>query len=253
MGSIYRNYYFAPADFNAGLFVIPIYRKHKIVSVYDYLEKRFNYAVRGYGSLVFIFSQFARLGVVLYLPALTLSAVTGINIYLAVLTMGIVCVIYTVMGGIEAVIWTDVVQTVIIVLGVLLSFYIIVSSCDSGIAGVFKVGIAHDKFSIGTIKGDWTTSAIWVVVTGHIFWYMGSIGNQNIAQRFFSVSSRKEAVKSAWIHVMVAVPVSLLLYLLGTALFFYYKNNPERMNPTISNDAVLPWFVSMEIPAASPD
>src|SRR5690606_16434115 len=101
-------------------FYLPFFRRLNVVTAYEYLEKRFDVLVRLFGSATYIFFQFARVGIVLYLPALALSAVAGIDIYLCIFLMGVFATIYTVMGGMEAVIWTDVVQVIVLLGGAVL-------------------------------------------------------------------------------------------------------------------------------------
>jgi len=125
---------------------LPFFRRTNITTAYEYLEKRFNVAVRMFGSLAFILFQLGRVGIVILLPALALKATTGINVYVAILTMGILCTAYTFLGGIEAVIWTDVLQVIILLGGALLSLILIVTAVDGGFSAVIQTGMEGDKF-----------------------------------------------------------------------------------------------------------
>jgi len=100
---------------------LPFYRRLNVTSAYEYLEYRFNLAARWAGSLLFMLYQCGRIAVVLYLPALALATVSDFNIQVCILIMGVLCIVYTVVGGIEAVIWTDVVQSLVLMGGAVFS------------------------------------------------------------------------------------------------------------------------------------
>ena len=100
---------------------LPFFRRLNVTSAYEYLELRFNLPVRLYGSASFLFFQLGRMSIVVLLPAIALSAVTGLNVYMCIIVMGVLCTLYTVLGGIEAVIWTDVIQVIVLMGGTFLS------------------------------------------------------------------------------------------------------------------------------------
>ena len=111
---------------------IPIYRKLNITSAYHYLELRFNVILRLIGSISFVLFQIGRIAVVLFLPALAINVVTELNIYTCILSMGLLSLLYTLIGGIEAVIWTDAMQVIILLGGALLSVFFIIYKIDGG-------------------------------------------------------------------------------------------------------------------------
>ena len=118
------------------MFYLPFYRRLNITTAYEYLEKRFNVATRVIGSVTFMLFHVGRVAIVLYLPALALSSVTNIDIYAAITVIGVLCVIYTVMGGIEAVVWTDAIQAIVLIGGALLCFGLVVSQVDGGMGAI---------------------------------------------------------------------------------------------------------------------
>ncbi|MCC6489555.1 MAG: sodium:solute symporter, partial [Candidatus Hydrogenedentes bacterium] len=121
---------------------LPFFRRLDVTTAYEYLEKRFNYGVRLFGSVAFLLFQLGRVGIVLYLPALMLSTATGLDVRVSILLMGVITTAYTVMGGIEAVIWTDVLQVIVLLGGALLSLVLIAHSVDGGLAAVYTTGMA---------------------------------------------------------------------------------------------------------------
>lgn len=232
--------------------VLPFFRKIDAVSAYEYLEKRFNILARLFASLSFTLFQIGRMAVVLYLPALALSAITPMNGVQCVLIMGIISTIYCTMGGIEAVVWTDAIQTVILLGAAILSFVLIVCSVDGGISRYFAVGAEESKFHM--INWDWstfsyTTTAFWVLVLGGIGQALVPYSSdQAVVQRYMVTSSEKKAGKSIWTNAVISLLASILFFGLGTALFVFYKANPSELDPTFKTDAIFPQFIAHQLP-----
>lgn len=135
-------------------FYLPLFRKLKVASAYEYLEERFSGSVRWLASAFFCLFMFTRIAIVLFLPSLALNAVTGINIYLCILMMGVVTIIYCTMGGIEAVVWGDVVQGILLVGGAIISFVWIVGGIKGGFDGFMNVAVEQSKFNILNMSLD---------------------------------------------------------------------------------------------------
>ena len=147
-------------------FYLPLFRKLKVASAYEYLEERFSGSVRWLASAFFCLFMFTRIAIVLFLPSLALNAVTGINIYLCILMMGVVTIIYCTMGGIEAVVWGDVVQGILLVGGAIISFVWIVGGIKGGFDGFMNVAVEQSKFNILNMSLDWTQPVFWVAILG---------------------------------------------------------------------------------------
>ncbi len=231
-------------------FYLPFYRRLKVTTAYEYLEKRYNLATRLVGSSAFIFFHLVRMGIILYLPALALSAVTGLNISLCILVMGVLATFYTVLGGIEAVVWSDVLQAVLLLGGALLSFVIISWRVPDGIAGVASLAAAEGKLRIVNLDWDITTAAVWVIVIGG---YMNSLGvyssDQTVVQRYLTTRDERAATRSIWMHISIAIPSATLFFALGTALWAFFKTHPELLDPTGKTDQIFPWFIAGQLPA----
>ena len=229
-------------------FFLPFFKRLDVTTAYEYLEKRFNRTVRQFGSAIFIVNQFARVGIVLYIPAIALSAVTGTNVYLCILLMGIFSTAYTVLGGIEAVIWTDVVQVFVLLGGAVICMVFIILDAG-GITAFMKIGFAYDKFHVFDWRWDPTAMVVWVIVTGSIFKTLGVYtSDQTVVQRYLTTSDEKAAAKGIWTNMFMLLPMGFLFYGLGTALFVFYKTNPERLSPG-RTDEILPWFIVHELPS----
>lgn len=228
---------------------LPFFRRLNVTTAYEYLEMRFSVPVRLFGSLTFLLLQLGRMGIVLFLPAIALSTVTGLDIYGCILVMGLLATIYTVMGGVEAVIWTDVVQVIVLLGGALLSLGIIVWNLDGGMSAVLSVGAANDKFHLLNWSWDYTITAVWVVVLGNIFSNLVPYtSDQTVVQRYLTTRDERRAASSVWAAALLAIPASVLFFGLGTALFVYYRAMPEHLSPWMSTDAIFPWFISHELP-----
>lgn len=206
--------------------------------------------MRLFGSLAFILLQMGRMAIVIFLPALALSAATGFNLYVAVLLMGIVTTLYTAVGGIEAVVWTDVVQVVVLLGGALLSLVMIVASIDGGLPGLISVAAAENKFHTFTWTWDYTTTAVWVVLIGNLF---GNLipytADQAVVQRYLTTRDEASAARSIWTNALLTIPAGLIFFGVGTALFVFYRQHPGNLDPTLQTDAIFPLFIVRELPA----
>ena len=228
---------------------VPFFRRLRITTAYEYLEMRFNLATRMFCSISYVFSQFGRVGIVLFIPALALSAVTGFNIYACILFMGLLATFYTVLGGMEAVVWTDVMQVIILFGGAILCLIILLTDISGGVTEVITVGMEYDKFSMGSLSFDITTDTLWIMIAGQFFFAFLGVSDQTGVQRLLITKDEREARKSVWIWYIIVLFTGIIFYGLGTTLFVYYRANPLELNPTLQNDSILPWFIATKIPA----
>ena len=231
-------------------FYLPSFRRSKMTSAYQYLESRFNLPVRMYASVSFVLYQLGRMAIVLFLPAIALSTVTGISVYTCILVMGVLSTLYTVMGGMRAVIWTDVVQVFVLYGGALLSLAILVASTEGGLSGIVSAGIEYDKFHMFNWTWDWTTTAVWVVIVGNLFMNLVPYtSDQAVVQRYFTTKDEKAAARSIWTNAILIVPSTLTLFLLGTGLWAFYRDNPALLDPSLPTDSIFPLFIAQQLPA----
>lgn len=228
---------------------IPFIRKINVASAYHYLEERFSSGARLFAASVFVFYQLARMGLVLYLPSLALAAVTPLDTVTCILIMGVLSTVYTVVGGIEAVIWIEVAQAILLFGGAVICIILAVAGLNGGLADFFTQGIADQKFSLGQSDWGFTSSSLMVILIGNIFIRLGNLtSDQAVVQRYMTTSSLKQAQRSVWADVAVSVPWAFVIYGLGTALYIFYKQHPEQLNPSIAADGILPMFIAQEAP-----
>lgn len=212
----------------AAKYFVPFYRHAGEVSAYTHLEKRFGPWARTYAVICFLLTQVARMGSIFFGIALSLQALTGFSMSSIMLVMGVCIIIYTVMGGMEAIIWTDVVQGIILTLGALLILFYVVKDMPGGVDAIVETGSANHKFSLGSFSFDFTSSTFWVILLYGFFINLNNFGmDQNYIQRYHTADSEKGAAKSIWLSVYLYVPISLLFFIMGASLFAFYYTHPE--------------------------
>jgi SSS family solute:Na+ symporter len=244
---------------------VPFYRESGEISAYTHLEKRFGGWARTYAMVCFILTQLARMGTIFYGIALTLNALTGIDMRLIIIIAGLCIILYTVLGGMEAVIWTEVIQAILKTLGAGMILYLI--TLKTPISTIIETGLREDKFSLGPFNLDFQTSSFWVILLYGFFINLTNFGiDQNYIQRYHTASNPRDAGMSIWLCVLYYVPVSFLFFFIGTALYAFYGDNPalilelkqqvsaekniplEALKASDYGDRVLPFFMKTQIP-----
>lgn len=235
-------------------FFVPLYRSLNSVSAYAYLETRFGPWARLYASICYMLTQLMRTGSILYLLALPLKAMFGWNIVLIIVITGICVIIYSMLGGIQAVIWTDAIQGIILIGGALVSAVVIMYSMPEGPSQVFDIAIEHNKFSLGSFSASLSEATFWVMLIYGLFINLQNYGiDQNYVQRYMTTRSDREAKSSALFGSLLYVPVSLMFFFIGSALFAFYKASPDLLPPNLQSleaaDQVFPYFIVNQLPA----
>lgn len=233
----------------AARFFVPLYRNLGSVSAYNYLEVRFGSWARIYASLCYILTQLMRTGAILLLLALPLNALFGWNIKTIIIVTGIAVTVYSMMGGIQAVIWTDAIQGIILVVGALICAAVLTFSMPEGPSQIFEIAAANHKFSLGSLSASLSESTFWVVLIYGLFINLQNYGiDQNFVQRYMTTSSEKKAKSSALFGALLYVPVSIVFFYIGTALFSYYTARPDLLPANIDGDKVFPHFIVNGLP-----
>lgn len=235
-------------------FFIPLYRKINSISAYTYLEQRFGPWARVYASLCYILTQIMRMGTILYLLALPLNALFGWSIAAIILITGSAIIIYSMLGGIQAVIWTDAIQGIILIGGALTCALIIMFKMPEGAGQLFEIAADNNKFSLGSFDFNWTQSTFWMMIIYGLFINLQNYGiDQNYVQRYMTAKSEKAAKSSALFGSLLYIPVSLLFFFIGTALFSFYQAQPHLLPDSLKNineaDKIFPYFIVNQLPA----
>ncbi len=232
------------------LVYLPFYCRLRVTSAYEYLERRFNLPVRLFGTLSFSLFQLGRMAIQMYLPALAISQVIGIDVTVAILIVGAVTTFYCMRGGAEAVVWTEVVQCVLLLASALVSLGILVAGVEGGLPGVVEAGRAHDKFHMTNWTWDMTTTAVWVVVVGSLFNNLiPYTADQAVIQRYMTTRDEKQAARSIWTNAFLTLVATALFFGLGSALFAFYRTRPQLLDPGMPADGIFPLFMAQQLPA----
>ena len=232
-------------------FFVPIYRGMKSTSAYFYLEKRFGLWARVYASLCYILTQIVRVGTILYLLAISLNFILGWKINLVIVLTGFFVLLYSLLGGITAVLWTDAIQGIILIIGAIICLILIHLKMPGGPSQIYDVAFNDDKFSLGSFSSSLTESTFWVVFIYGVFINLQNYGvDQNYIQRYLISDSDKKAKSSALMGGLLYIPVSAFFLLIGTSLYAYFSilgGLPEEYQ--IMTDKVFPFFIVNYIPA----
>jgi solute:Na+ symporter, SSS family len=234
-------------------FFVPLYRGLGSISAYNYLEVRFGTWARIYASICYILTQMMRTGAILLLLALPLNALFGWNIKTIIIITGIAVTAYSMLGGIQAVVWTDAVQGIVLIVGALTCAIVLTFSMPEGPGQVFEIAAASNKFSLGSFGASLSESTFWVVLIYGLFINLQNYGiDQNFVQRYMTTSSLKKAKSSALFGALLYLPVSLIFFYIGTALFSYYTAQPDLLPAELkeagAGDKVFPHFIVNGLP-----
>lgn len=208
----------------AARYFLPYYRASNEVSAYALLEARFGLWARIYASVFYLLTQVARIGVVLYLMALPMQVIFGWDIYTILIVTGICVTLYSFVGGILAVIWTDAIQAIVLMAGAVICLGVMLFKMPGGVGRMMEVAQEHDKFSHGSFGIQLDESTFWVVLAFGVVTNLQNFGiDQSYIQRYVASSSEAEARRGLWLGGLLYVPVSALFFFIGTALFVFYE------------------------------
>ena len=230
--------------------LLPFYRKLEVTTAYEYLEKRFSLNVRLFASALFIGTRLLWMALVALAPALALSTVTDLRVEYSIIIIGLATTAYTGLGGMSAVIWTDVIQFILYMGAQVLMFAFIAAKLEGGVGEIWTVGVADHKAWM-SMDFDFARLTIWTMLIagcGRALCDLGS--DQIIVQRLMTAKDEKTAQRSLWINVLVKMPANLLLVALGVGLWVFYKAYPQLLNLAPEDyDKILPFFVVTQLPA----
>ncbi len=228
---------------------MPFYSRFKFYTAYEYLEKRFDLKTRLLGSALFLLLRGSHVAIVIYAPSLILSLLTGLPLAGCVLIMGGCTTIYTALGGMKAVIWTDVMQFTILLTGLITIVWLSISHVPGGLPEVWRTALAGGRLHLFNFSADLKeVTTFWATVVGGGFMALSTLGtDQAYLQRYFTTSSLKEGQRSILLDAIIVVPVSLLLYSVGPVLYTFYHFHPAELQGLPTLDAILPFFVMKEL------
>lgn len=229
---------------------LPFFRRLNVTTAYEYLEKRFNLAARLFGSASFVLLQSGRMAIVLFLPALALSVVSDLNVVVCILGMGMLSTVYTMLGGAEAVTWTEVMQFVVLFGSAALTLILIATNIEGGPGTLLAVASADGKLRAFDWSWSYITASVWVVLLGNLFGQLiPYTTDQSVIQRYLTTPDEKQAGRALWVNGLLTIPSSIVFFGIGTALYVFYKQHPGLLHPGLQTDAIFPWFIVTQMPA----
>lgn len=231
-------------------FYIPFFRKLKVTSAYEYLEARFDVRSRLFASLSFMMFNIGRIAIITYLTVLALRPFIGIDPIVLVLLISVMCIIYTWMGGIEGVIWTDVIQGLLLSGSAVLIFIVICFKVQGGFGEIFTLTQHADKFfPASQFRWSWTESTVPVLMIGFLFANIQQFtASQDVVQRYIVTDSIEETKKTLLTNAKLIAIIPIFFFAIGSALFVYYKQNPSLLPAGFNIGGILPLFVVTEMP-----
>ena len=231
------------------IWIVPLFRRLNLVSVFNYLETRFHPSIRLLSSALWMLMQIGgRMGIVLFLPAMAIGTITDTNIVACIIIVGVFTIIYTALGGMKAVVWTDVFQVMVLTGGACFAIGFIVYQL--GLMPIVDTARAFEKTDMVNLSFDITQPTLWGFLILVLFDVVLTFPkDQVLMQRVLATPSEKAASRSVWVFAAVLLPSAFMFYLIGTVLFAYYRENPAQLNPMLPIDAVFPAFIGTELPA----
>ncbi|WP_372758120.1 sodium:solute symporter [Litorivivens sp.] len=252
------------AIYFAARYFLPVFRRGNTVTAYEFLEERFGPSVRVYGAATFIIAQLVRVSTILYLISLLLFEISGLDPVWCIVLAGIFVAVYTVAGGIEAVIWTDVIQTLVLLLGGIACLWVIVDLLPGGLGQVLSTATEHGKLGFSEWQNGELEPVSWdisllnktgtmMLVLGLVNWLTEYSSNQNTVQRYCAAKSESEARRGMWVCALSSLPIWAFYMFLGTALYVFYLQFPvaeaaEMLDGSRKAEQILPFFILNELP-----
>ena len=234
-------------------YFLPIYSKLEIDTAYHYLEKRFQSGkLRILGALMFIIYQLGRMSIIMYLPSMALAEVTGLDVNMLIVVMGVIAIIYSYSGGLKAVLYTDFIQGTILIVGIALSLVVMIGSIHGGWGTIWDTLTTGHKFMLENevwFSPDIVSSSVFIIfIGGGLGTFASYISSQDIVQRFTTTTDMKQLNKMTLGNGVVSIFAATVFFLVGTALFVFYQQNPDLLT-TDRRDLVLAAYITYELPA----
>lgn len=232
-------------------FFLPLYSRLDIDTAYQYLQFRFNSkGLRILGAVMFIVYQVGRMSIIMYLPSMVLAKLTNIPISILIIAMGVIAIIYSSTGGLKSVLWTDFIQGCVLIVGVTFALIFLITKINGGMGEVFHAlgngkFIAPDEVWFDT---NFLKSSVFIIVVGAGLNTCSSyVSSQDIVQRFTTTTDMKQLTKMTLGNGVLSIFLATVFYLIGTALFVFYGQNPE-LAEGVMQDQVFAYYIAYELP-----
>jgi len=229
---------------------LPVFAKGNLFTAYQYLEQRFDLRVRFLSSAIFMIFRGTHVAVIIYAPALVMAELMGVPLKVSILAMGVLTTFYTAMGGIKAVIWTDTIQVITVLVGFTIIVVSVLSNTEGGLSQLYSIGMANGKFDLFDFSFHLNNNDnFWPVFIGGTLLYVQALStDQSVLQKFFTTKSAKETRKSLLFYGLIIIPLISILSFLGVALFVFYSTHPSMQATLKNSDAVVAHYAANMLP-----
>lgn len=229
--------------------LVPFFRKAAQTTAFEYLNARFGAGARLYGAIIFLLGQALRLGAVIYLVTIPIEMFTGFPPWVIMLVVGLFCTTYTIVGGLQAVIWTDAIQAIILYLGGIAALIVMVIDIPGGLPEIFRTAMDNNKFSFGPMRWDFGERTFWtMLIIGLLSWINQYTSDQVLIQRYLAAKDLRQARMAGAASAFLCLPTWAFFFMLGTALFVYYKFVSDPQVSSLPADSVFPHFILTRMP-----
>lgn len=227
----------------------PFYRRLNVTTSYEYINRRYGPNARFATSGLFILARLGWLGVVIYSPALALSVVTGVNLYFAILIMGVLATAYTVLGGLSAVLWTDALQFTILVCGAIWVAVTLVMNVPNGLSGIMTIASESGHLDVFNLDLNIYEMGALAVGISYFLQILQDYGTDQVTvQRLMSTETFGGMAKATLVNAFNDLFIVSLLLFIGIGMYAFYQINPEQILTTIQGDKVLPFYIIHNLP-----
>ena len=232
-------------------YIVVLYRHRIRMSVYEYLERRFGYPARVYGSAAFIVSRVVDASCTLYFLAVAVAYLTGLDIWGVILLVGLMTIIYTVLGGITAVAWVDVLQSTLLVGGGLTCLGIALVRPDAGPVGVIHHAWEGGRFGWGNWDFSLVDRNVWILVAAGVVWALQRYtAEQHMVQRYLLAKTDRQARRATYVGAVACLPIWILFMVLGACLWSFYELTHVSIPSEVLEvkDNIVPHFIRTQCP-----
>ena len=236
------------------LLFLPFFCNLRLYSAYEYFEKRFDVSVRCLSSGLFIIRVLIWLALATYAPALALQAVTGMPLWVTIILTGSLTTLYTTLGGMKAVIWTDVIQFFVLVGGMVVIFIAAITGVPGGFSSAMEIAREGGRLRLFDFSLEPTIRVtFWGVFLGGAFMNLVQMATDQVSvQRYLTTPNLREAKRSLWLKLVLTFPVVAIFYFSGVLMYAYYHQAGATPPNLLKTDQILPYFVVHELPAGMP-
>ena len=232
------------------LLFLPFYQRLNVTTSYEYILRRFGPNARYCVSGLFVMARLGWLGTVIYAPALALSVVTGLPIWVAILLMGLLATAYTALGGLAAVIWTDAAQFMILVGGAFLVAFSLAFNVPGGVPEIIRVAGEAGRLNLLEWRPSLTRMTVTVVAVSYFFNFLHDYGvDQITVQRLLATRSLSAMARATVVNSLLSVAIVGVLAFIGLGLFAYHHAWPERLPDGLAGDEIFPYYIVHALPA----